>query len=150
VKVKFSRLIGCCVWTAGLAAILLSAGCGKGDGKRAVFPVAGKVLIDGQPGAEARLVFYPTDAADTMALKPTAVADEQGNLVVTTYVTGDGAPAGEYKVGLEWPKMVNNFGRIQPGPDRLGGKFKDAASSKWTVRITEGNNTLPDFVVTSK
>ena len=148
-KLTSARLIGCCAWAVGFAAIL-SAGCGKGDGKRAVYPATGKVVIDGQPGAGAALVFYPTDASDKMAPKPTAVADEHGNLIVTTYVTGDGAPAGEYKVGLEWPKMVNNFGRMQPGGDRLGGKYKDATTSKWTVRITEGTNTLPEFDIKTK
>ena len=130
--------------------VALAAGCGRGDGKRPVFPVTGKVLVDGKPAADARLVFYPTDASDPAAPKPTAVADEQGNLVVTTYATGDGAPAGQYKVGIEWPKMTNQFGRIQPGPDQLGGRFKDAASSKWTVTIAEGPNALPDFDVRTK
>jgi|SRR5262245_50335514 len=148
--IRTPRLIVGCLGVVGLAVVLFASGCGKKDGKRPVYPVVGKVLIDGQPGADARLIFYPTDAADTLAPKPTAVVDEQGNLVVTTYVTGDGAPVGEYKVALEWPKMTNQFGRIQPGPDRLGGKYKDHTSSKWTVRIAEGNNTLPDFDVKTK
>lgn len=142
-------LICCLIGVAGIAIALPAGGCGKSDGKRAVYPVTGKVLIDGQPGTEARLFFSPTDT-DVTAPKPTAVADEQGNLIVTTYVTGDGAPAGEYKIGLEWPKIVNNFGRMQPGPDRLGGKYKDIATSKWTVRITEGPNTIPDFDIKTK
>jgi|SRR5579883_98770 len=131
--------------TAGVIAVALAAGCGGGDGKRPVHPVTGKIRVDGQPAQDAYLVFYPTDPNDPMAPKPTAVADEQGNLIVTTYKTGDGAPAGEYKVGIEWPRMTNQYGRIQPGPDRLGGKYKGAAASKWTVRIKEGPNTLPDF-----
>jgi hypothetical protein len=51
---------------------------------------------------------------------------------------------------LEWPKTANNFGRIQPGPDRLGGKYKDVATAKWTVRITAGVNTLPDSDIKTK
>jgi hypothetical protein len=145
-----SRTIRCVAGVAVLVALAFLAGCGTGDGKRPVFPVAGKVLVDGKPATDAYLVFYPTNSADTLAPKPTAVADEQGNLVVTTYVTGDGAPAGEYKVGIEWPKMVNQFGRIQRGPDQLGGKFKDSATSKWTVRIANGPNTLPDFDIKTK
>jgi hypothetical protein len=145
-----SRLIRCSVGAAVLAALICTFGCGTADGKRPVFPVAGKVLVDGKPAKDAYLVFYPTNAADTLAPKPTAVADEQGNLIVTTYMTGDGAPAGEYKVGIEWPKMTNQFGRIKPSGDQLGGKFKDAATSKWTVRITEGPNTLPDFDIKTK
>jgi hypothetical protein len=144
------RLYWCLVCVAGIAIALPAGGCGKGDGKRTVYPVTGKVLIDGQPGSEARLFFSPTNEADTMAPKPTAVTDSQGNLIVTTYVTGDGAPEGEYKIGLEWPKMVNYFGRIQPGPDRLGGKYKDVAASKWTIRITAGTNSLPDFDIKTK
>lgn len=135
---------------ARVVLLVLLAGCGSSDGKRQVYPVTGKVRIDGQPGNEARLVFYPTDAADPMAPKPTAVVDEQGNLVVTTYATGDGAPAGEYKIAIEWPKMVNAFGRMQPGPDRLNGKYKDAASSKWTVQIGSGPNALPDIDIKTK
>jgi hypothetical protein len=145
-----SRTIRCWIGAAGLAALSLTVGCGTGDGKRKVYPVTGKVRVDGQPAKDAFLIFYPTDTTDAGAPKPTAVADEQGNLIVTTYVTGDGAPAGEYKVGIEWPKMVNQFGRIQRGPDQLGGKYKDAVTSKWTVRITEGPNTLPDFDIKTK
>jgi hypothetical protein len=133
-----------------LAALILAVGCDKGDGKRAVYPVTGKIRVDGQPAKDAYLVFYSTNAADSQAPKPTAVADEQGNLVVTTYRTGDGAPAGEYKVGIEWPKMTNQFGRVQPSGDQLKGKYKDAAASKWTVQIKEGPNTLPDFDIKTK
>lgn len=137
-------------WLTGMVLALALPACGQSDGKRPVFPVSGKVLIDGQPGHEVRLLFIPTNTADTMAPKPTAITDEQGNLIVTTYVTGDGAPEGEYKISLEWPKMVNYFGRMQPGPDRLGGKYKNAAASKWTVFINAGNNTLPDFDIKTK
>lgn len=145
--VPIPRATGFWLLATGLSSLLLAAGCGKGDGKRPTFPVTGKVTVDGQPGAEARLFFSPVDDA---APRPTAVTDGEGNLIVTTYVTGDGAPAGEYKIGLEWPKMVNNMGRIQPGPDRLGGKFKNPAASKWTVTVTAGPNTLPDFDVKTK
>lgn len=139
-----------CTWLLGLAVVVAASGCGKDDGKRPVFPVNGKVLIDGKPGTDARLLFVPTNASDSAALRVTAVADQEGNLIVTTYATGDGAPAGEYKVAIEWPKQVNGVGRVLQGADRLNGKYKDAATSKWTVRITEGPNTLPDFEINTK
>ena len=134
---------------AALLALLL-AGCAPSDGKRPVHKVTGSITVDGKPAKDAYLVFYPTDAADTMTPKPTATADESGSLTVTTYVTGDGAPAGEYKVGIEWPKIVNNFGRMQPSGDQLNGKFKDAATSKWTVKIQPGDNPLPPFELKTK
>lgn len=137
----------------GRAVILLAlllAGCGPSDDKRPVYKVTGRITVDGQPAKDAYLVFYSTDSNDKMAPKPTATADENGNLTVTTYITGDGAPAGEYKVGIEWPKIVNNFGRMQPGGDQLNGKFKEVATSKWTVRIQPGENQLPPFELKTK
>lgn len=127
--------------------LLSVSGCGPKDNKLPVHPATGRVRVDGQPAKDVYITFVPSDP---MAPKPTAVSDEQGNLIVTTYVTGDGAPAGDYKLAIEWPAMVNQFGRMQRGKDQLNGKFKDAASSKWPVTIVPGPNAIPDIDVKTK
>lgn len=128
-------------------ALLAIAGCGPTDTRPAVHPTTGRVRVDGQPAKDVYILFVPADAA---APRPTAVTDDQGNLVVTTYATGDGAPAGDYKLAVEWPAMVNQFGRVQRGKDQLNGRFKDPATSKWAVTIVPGPNTLPDIDVRTK
>lgn len=123
-----------------LVVAVLPMGCDDND-RIEVYPITGKVTINGQPAEGMAIRFVPT-SDDPMALKPTATTDAQGNLVVTSYVTGDGAPAGEYRLALEWPKKVIAFGRNQNGPDQLGGKFAEAGSSGITVTIQEGPTTL--------
>lgn len=128
------------------------AGGGGGGGgytgvRVPVYQVTGRLMVDGKPAKDAYLVFYPADQA---APRPTATVDEAGKLTVTTYTTGDGAPAGEYQIGVEWPTMHMSFGRLQPGEDRLGGRFKGAAASGWMARVAEEPSDLGTYDLKSR
>src|SRR6516165_8301311 len=59
------------------AAVLFALGCG-GSSRKAVHPVRGRVLVDGQPAAEALVTFHPVRAGKD---QPRAVGnvDAQGN-----------------------------------------------------------------------
>lgn len=79
------------------AAVLALAGCGGADGDAGrvdVYAVSGKVTFAGAPVPEATVTFSPT-GQQPVALGRT---DAQGNYVMTTYDSGDGAAAGDYKV----------------------------------------------------
>ena len=106
-----------------------------------VFPVSGSVSVDGKPAAGVVVVFHPqTDTGMTKGNKPYTTTGDDGTFQVTTYTTGDGAPAGEYIVTLIWP--VNPRG---PSPDRLKGRYAKPENSSITVTIQEGENKLPEW-----
>jgi hypothetical protein len=90
----------------GLGLVLLAAaGCG-GDavpGTLKTFPATGTITLDGKAFGPARLVFTP---ASSDAPQPTGLADASGKITLTTYVTGDGMPAGTYKVSISPDPMM--------------------------------------------
>src|SRR5206468_35759 len=84
-----------------------------GPGRRPVYPVSGKVLVQGRPAAGAQLTFHPVGENGPNAIRPVAHVDDQGNFRLTSYKEGDGAPAGEYRVTVQWFRAV-------PDPSQRG------------------------------
>src|SRR5437870_3824723 len=80
---------------------LLCTSCAKRNDRRTCYPVKGRVLVKGKPASGALVVFYP---ADRGAKSPSAsgTADEEGWFSLSTYESDDGAPAGDYEVGITW------------------------------------------------
>jgi hypothetical protein len=130
-------------------ALLLLASCG-GDEFPPVTPVSGRVLVDGQPAADCMVFFYRTfDDARPHRVSPLAVTGPDGRFKVTSYLTDDGAPPGEYAVGVEWRERSGVLGHQFDGPDRLGGAYanKDIKAAVAPFRVTVGKEplVLPDF-----
>jgi hypothetical protein len=127
--------------------VVLVLGCGPG--RKPVHPVQGKVLVQGQPAARALVTFHPVDAAaDTEVLRPVGQADEQGNFTLTTYRQGDGAPAGEYRVTVQWllATPVNQQTRDEyVTVNYLPARYGQPASSGLAATVSPGNNQLPAF-----
>ena len=100
-----SRQTQCFVAGALALAIFGIAGCGSAAPSGAVktFPAEGTLTLDGKPFGPARLTFNPDQANKP---HPTGVVDSAGNIVVTSFVMGDGLPAGEYKVFISSDPMV--------------------------------------------
>jgi hypothetical protein len=97
-------MAGRSAWTAVLVAAVLAAGCG-GSGKPPVLPAGGKVMFKKTtPPVDALVVFHPVDPAEEKRIggKPFAKVKEDGTFALSTYADGDGAPAGEYGVTIEW------------------------------------------------
>lgn len=130
------------VWA--LTALLL-AGC---PSKSTVdtFPVKGKVLVNGKPAAGAVITLWPADRSTTPAWLPHGSANDQGEFELNTFHTRDGAPAGDYRVGITWPAPKSRAaGKKAVKPvDRLKGAFVPARSP-FQIRIEPGPNRLPDF-----
>jgi hypothetical protein len=83
---------------AGLVSLLLitAFGCGGSD-KVKVYPVSGTVTFDGEPmKGGGSIAFVPTGKDAGKA--PGGEIDENGNYVLNTYVEGDGAMAGSFRV----------------------------------------------------
>lgn len=132
---------------AMVAAVFASfalAGCGsKGP---TLYPVTGKVLgPDGKPLARASVVFHPVGAADPNAVKPRGTAGEDGTFVLTTTTTGDGAPAGEYRVTVEQWRAGSR--PDDPPANRLPPKYANPDQSGLTATVGTGPTELQPFTV---
>jgi hypothetical protein len=143
------------MWRAKLAmlvGLVLLAGCSEGQRFN---PVVGKVFWRGKPAVGARVIFHPASATPNQP-QPSAVVGEDGSFRLRTYVqetraTGDGAPAGEYKVTIDWSDLSPEAVSVDPGAmppkpsDKLGGRYADSKRSTLQVTIKEGENTLQPF-----
>src|SRR4051812_4567692 len=99
---------------------LLSSSCSKGEAKKPVFPVEGQLFIDDKAAANATIIFHPVDESLTDGVKPRATVGKDGSFKLTTYTADDGAPAGEYRVTIEW--WLSN-GKDDAPTNRLNIKF---------------------------
>jgi hypothetical protein len=112
-----------------------------------VFPVKGKLVMDGKPMAAALIVFNPVVKfpAGTAQLHPHATADENGEFTVSTYGAGDGAPAGDYKITISWKGEdaadLTDGGRAEVD-EKAPAVFQNARTSRIRVKVKEEPNTL--------
>jgi hypothetical protein len=110
---------------AGLAAVVCVIGLASScsNGRKPVFPVHGQVLDAKQkPAVGALVVFHPVDADPKVPLKPLGKVDENGRFTLTTYVNGDGAPIGDYRITITWPTPKKT--PFDPeGGDQLRGRY---------------------------
>ena len=115
-------------------------------------PASGKVLQGTKPATGALVTLYPAASIGEEAknLRPNGVVDEQGAYTISSYVAGDGAPAGEWTVPIVWPdpkvdektrKALEEEGNSVP--DVFQGRFSKPETSPWKVTIAEGENSLP-------
>lgn len=84
---------------SGLVSLVVLGGCGGGS-QVDTAPVAGTVTANGEPVAGGSLTFTPAaDGDKILSGKPaTAIVQEDGSYVLTTYEAGDGAVVGKHKV----------------------------------------------------
>ena len=75
-----------------------------------------------------------------MRLCPHATVEADGSFRLTTYKSGDGAPAGTYVLTLTWP-LPPRAG-MEEGPDRFRGRYADPRRPLRQVQIAAANNEL--------
>ena len=125
-----------------LIATTALAGCGQqGPARVPVFKTTGKVLFQNQPVAGALVVLHPRGAAPD-APRPTAQVKPDGTFEATTFDSGDGAPAGEYIVTVQWFPARKVAGDFVPGPNVLPKKYSTPETSDLIVRVAEAENSL--------
>lgn len=147
--VLLAMLVGFC---GGLA------GCGGGlsDGDRlkvlvpnakTTIPVSGKVLVDGKPVKDlwVKMTLKNPTRAD---LVPSAQTDGYGDFKITTYVDGDGAPAGDYKITIEW--LHHRPDDEWVGPSKLGGLCGNPKTTEYSVSVNDEPVVLPTFEVKAR
>lgn len=136
---------------AGLSAIVLVAaglaGCDdrpSAAGRRPVYPVEGRLLIEGVPAANAQVAFHPAGDADPTAPRPTGHTGPDGTFRLTTYTANDGAPAGEYVVTVVWPNDAIPVDECASPVthDRLNGHYADPAARRLVATVGTGANPI--------
>jgi hypothetical protein len=127
-----------------LAAVAGLSGCGGADRlpKLAVYEVTGKVVLaDGKPLSSGVISFVPKG---DLAITPSASISPDGTFKVVTGGSGDGAPAGDYKVRIEAPEF-----HADPKSKKALFPFKytDEDSSKIVVTVLPQENHLDPIVL---
>jgi hypothetical protein len=139
----------------GLVVVCL-AGCGGDARVQKTHAVKGRVLLDGKPFKGAFVALIPKDASKfVMNERPQATTDGDGNFVLSTYATGDGAPAGDYWVGIDSPNAPaeddgsDQAVRKKKGAPSIPAKYNTAQKSGLEVTVPAGGTELKPFELTS-
>jgi len=111
-------------------------------------PVRGKILVDGAPVKDLWVTLHPVGGTKE-TLRPKAQTDAKGNFAITSYIGGDGAPAGSYKVTVEW-LTFQQFGSSWGGPTKLEDSFAKPETTPFSVTVEESPVDLPTYEVTAK
>ncbi len=131
------------------------SGCGS-DGLpiQPTHPVKGSVTLNGKPVENVTVVLQPVDTkAFKMNERPQGKTNAQGEFTIFTYKEGDGAPAGEYKVGVALI-VLNDSGddlvKREKTATFIPYKYQKPETSGLTVTIKAGANQIPPFDLMSK
>jgi hypothetical protein len=118
------------------------AGCRGGDSLPSlqVYPVKGKVLLaDGTPLKSGWVYLVPKSG---LPVTPSAQLASDGTFSIVTGGSGEGAPAGEYKVRIEAPQFGGGpKSKKSPVPF----KYTDEDSSGLTAKVEAQPNQLEPF-----
>ncbi len=135
------------------ALLLMSAGCGRGSGSRAT----GKVLLNGQPLADAEVLFEMKSKEG--AAKYVARSDAEGKFAVVP-PGGKAIIPGTYRVAIT--KWVDKKGKVTDPAEidqlRAAGmaknvvpdQYSDFATTPLTAQLQDGKTELPPFDIKAK
>jgi hypothetical protein len=135
----------CCMLVAAL--VLTSCGS-RGVGKKEVFPTTGELFVGGQPAVGAIVGFHPKGSVtpdDWPQGFPRAVVAEDGKFSLSTYGQGDGCPAGEYIVVVNWPQAGSGDDEEAETLDRLGGRYAARETSPLAATVETKPTQLKRF-----
>lgn len=143
---------------SAVCALTALAGCGRSEFqglKQRTYPVTGEVLLDGRPLEGATVVFKPVDPSDfKWREQPQARSDAEGRFTLFTYAAGDGAPAGEYRVGIAVLGSSDDEGgdqvRRATGNAKPHPRFGDAMTSGLNATVETRATVLPPFELSSR
>ena len=109
-------------------------------------PVTGRVLVNRQPAERALVVFHPI--GDANAVRPHGEVGPDGSFTLSTYGVNDGAPAGDYRVTVEWWLASGRRGDDSPPANRLPARYASPQSSGLTAHVGAGPTELRSFELT--
>jgi len=125
---------------------LVCGSCGESNG---LYPVSGEVTFRGSPASGAT-VFFRRKGADLLKEQMImAIVQDDGSFELVCGSLGNGAPAGEYDVLIEWKEILGQGkGRPQRGPDKLQGRYADPKNPRLHATVKEEPNELEPFDLT--
>ncbi len=130
-----------------LGSILFGVSCSK-QTKKTLYPVKGKVLVDGAPAPEAVVVLHPEDQPPMEAVRPQGTVQADGSFQLGTYSPKDGAPPGRYQVSVLWIQRSDKGDDIEQV--FLPYRYMSPATSGLTAEVRPGTNELPVFELTRR
>ncbi len=131
-KLRFAFLVGALPLT-----LAVLAGCKEefANGPRVpTFPVTGQVLVDGKPAAALSVRCEPTFEKAPEVPSSAAFTTDDGKFAISTFESGDGAPAGKYKVVFFWGQFNLMSGQYG-GPDKLRDRYRKPENSQWEITV---------------
>jgi hypothetical protein len=142
------------VAAAGIAALVMffiffsSSLFGKSN-RVVVHRAQGKAEFDGAAIPNAVICLYPVELKLKDCAPPQGTVKPDGTFVLGTYGKDDGAPAGEYKVTVQWFEKLD-FKDLELGrkpKNLLPPKYASAETSGLIVRIEKGENHIPAIML---
>ena len=141
--------------------VIVAAGCYSGTRRPPTYKVAGTVTMKGQPLEGATVVFVPAEGATHEPA--TGITDAAGAFTLSTFLSGDGAMAGDYRIkvskfDIKKPTKeeqaryisIEEEQKIQfpdekptpPAKNILPPKYADEGKSGFTFTVNKGQNTI--------
>jgi hypothetical protein len=127
-------------------ALMALAGCGHSDSLPAyqVYEVKGKVVLsDGKPLNGGWISFVPKG---DLPVTPSGEIGPDGTFSLVTGGSGEGAPAGQYKVRIEAPQLPPASSRSRRKPV-IPVKYGDEDSSGLVITVRAESNRLEPFLL---
>ena len=107
--------------------------------------------MDGRPAKGAMVILYPLEGEpEFKKQRPFARTDATGDFSLTTFVKGDGAPAGEYKVMITWRSPNSRVPAGVVGRDAFSNRYFNPEETPLKCMVTEGENQLSAFELSTK
>ena len=137
-------------WLFAASMLAVVVGCG-GTAGPACQPVRGEVRWNGQPLAEAQVIFHPQFVAAENFPKPIGQTDAQGSFRLSTFQADDGAPAGEYLITVEL-RDLRQVGEetVRDGPNLLPPRFARPQESGLRFTVLDGENVVPPLEIPAR
>lgn len=133
-----------------VAAGLGLAGCG-GPGSEKLYPVTGRVTVDGKAPDGVVLLFHREGAAGDVG---TGTTDSSG-VYKAIFKTKPGLPAGKFKVTASWPDPAKRNAPVSMGatpdiPDLLRSRYAMRDRSEMSVEVSASTTELPTIELSTK
>ena len=124
-----------------LCMTVMIVGCEKRETRLPTFKVSGKVVQKGKAVPNATVIFHANRTEEGF-IKPRAITKPDGTFELTTYESGDGAPAGTYEVSIEqWLRA-----KPEESPEnRLPPSLSNPATSGLKATVADAVNNLSPF-----
>jgi hypothetical protein len=110
-----------------------------------VYPARGHVQFANSPPAGAFVVLHPLQGSLPRNARPYAIVRSDGSFELSTFGKGDGAPAGEYAVTVEWRPLTGGGIDSISGRNRLPAKYARPETSGLRVNVASAANEIPTF-----